>query len=372
MRILITNSFLTVYGGTQVVVRDLAIELRRQGHEPVVYSPHLGEVAEEIQNAGIMVVDNLSALTTSFDIIHGHHYQALEALLHFPSVPAVYICHGVSDRPFYFPRILRYIAVDEPCRTRLASLTGIPSEQIEIIPNAVDLARFQPREPLPSRPRRALVFSNNASASTHLPVVRRACVKTGLELDVAGLDMGKAVKNPESLLPQYDIVFAKARCALEALAVGNAVVLCDTMGVGPMVSMRNFDDLKPLNFGYKTLVNPLRPQSVRAEIERYDPQDAALVSTQVRNHSGMLDATQQWIRLYHQVIADFRNSRHDVTAEYHALRDYLSRWHYEKRIQWELQQFDKLKSVPLVGRAMNYLARRILRKWTDAWTQFSG
>ena len=39
-----------------------------------------------------------------------------------------------------------------------------------------------------------------------------------------------------TLTGDYDLVFAKARCALEAMAVGAAVVLCDTHGLGPMVT----------------------------------------------------------------------------------------------------------------------------------------
>ena len=42
LKILITNAYLATYGGTQVVVRDLACELTRQGHQVAVYCPRLG------------------------------------------------------------------------------------------------------------------------------------------------------------------------------------------------------------------------------------------------------------------------------------------------------------------------------------------
>jgi glycosyltransferase involved in cell wall biosynthesis len=151
-------------------------------------------------------------------------------LLHFRQVPAVYVCHGFrasEESPFYFPRILRYVAVDGRCKKRIESAREIPQARIEVIPNAVDLDRFQPRLPLPSRPKRALVFSNYASPRPHLPAIRSACRDLRLELDVLGVGVGAAVGNPESHLPRYDVVFAKARCALEAIAVGVAVVVCD-------------------------------------------------------------------------------------------------------------------------------------------------
>ncbi len=367
LRVLIANSYLDDYAGSQVVARDLAFELRRQGHEPAVYSPLLGQVADEIRNAGIVVADELSSLSGSFDIIHGQQHPALEALLHFPSVPAIYVCHGVADHPFYFPRFLRYVAVDERCRKRLESVSGIPAERIEMIPNAVDLARFQPRGPLPSKPSRALVFSNNAGASSHLPAVRKACAQAQMELDVVGLQAGNPMRDPETILPNYDIVFAKARCALEALAVGNAVVLCDFMGLGPMVSTRNFNDLRPMNFGAGVLVNPLRPQLIKAEIERYDPNDAALVSRTVRSRNGIIQAAQRWISLYAAAIEEFRCSEHNLGAEYRAIAEYMSKWNYGKRIEWERQQLAKLQSVPVVGGILHRAARHILGKWTSGW-----
>ncbi len=56
-----------------------------------------------------------------------------------------------------------------------------------------------------------------------------ACRRTQLTLDVIGAESGSVSTRPQDVLGQYDMVFAKARCALEALAVGSAVVLCDTI-----------------------------------------------------------------------------------------------------------------------------------------------
>jgi Glycosyltransferase Family 4 len=367
LRILITNVCLDGYAGTEVVVRDLAIELSRHGHDPVVYSPKLGPVADEIRNAGITVTDRLDSLTSVPDLIHGHHHQAMEALLHFPSVPAVYVCHGAKgydEAPFYFPRILRYVAVDNRCKKRIASVPEIPPARIEVIWNPVDLARFQPRGPLPPTARRALVFSNNAGLSTHLPQVRKACRQAGLELDVIGARSGNAVPNPETLLPGYDIVFAKARCALEAMAAGNAVVLCDSMGLGPMVSTANFDQLRPMNFGAGVLVDPLRPELIRRAMERYDPNDAAAVSQRVRKEAGLMETTRRWVDLYTDVIEEFRHSERDVSQEFQALSVYFKDWSYGRRIDWERQQVRRVGSVfrrvPLVGGTLHRMARGVL------------
>ena len=96
------------------------------------------------------------------------------------------------------------------------------------------------------------------------PVIREACIRAGLRLDTVGIGSGNPLANPEHVLPRYDIVFAKAKAAMEAMAVGNAVVLCDFAGVGPMVSPENFAQLLPMNFGFQALTQPLTPDNVKS------------------------------------------------------------------------------------------------------------
>ena len=79
------------------------------------------------------------------------------ALLRFADVPAVYVCHdryGQSAFAPRFPRILRYVAVDVTCRDRLIFEDGIEDARTLLLPNSVDLKRFERRPPLPAKPRR--------------------------------------------------------------------------------------------------------------------------------------------------------------------------------------------------------------------------
>lgn len=370
LKILITNADLSDYAGTQIVVRDLALELFRQGHQPIIYSPKLGAIAEEIRNAGIAVTDRLTSLDITPDIIHGQHYAAIDTWLQFPTVPAIHVCHGSkasAEDPLCFPRVLRYVAVDEPCKHRIESVAGIPPERVQIIYNAVDLERFQPRPLLPAKPRRAVVFSNNADNTTHLPAIQKACKQAGLQLEVIGCRSGNSLPNPERVLRGYDIVFAKARCALEAMAAGNAVVLCDHMGLGEMVSSKNVDALRPMNFGAGVLVRPLKPELIRAEIDKYDATDAARVCQRIRSQAGLADAARCWIKVYTEVIEEFSRTPRDVNAEFRALGAYWNQWNYQRRVEWEREQLRKLESIPLVGKPLLLFARRWLGKWSKGW-----
>lgn len=366
LKILITNIVFDGYTGTEIVVRDLASELKRQGHQPFIFSRKLGPISREVQHLDVEVSSDLASLRTVPDIIHGHHHPPfIEALLRFPGVPAVSVCHDATsrhDEPFHYPRILRYVAVDERCRKRVEKTAGIPLSRITVILNAVDLERFRGREPLPSKPKRALIFSNQTG---QVPAIRSAARRMGLELQVLGLGAGNAIPNPESMLPHYDIVFAKARCALEAMAVGNAVVLCDCGGCGPMVTSENFDRLRSMNFGQGVLLNPLQRTHIEAQIERYNCDDATAVSQRVRVEAGLRSATQHWLALYADVLAEFRETNIGSASEFSALSDYLHQWNYEARVDWEREQLQRLQTVPLVGNNLLPLGKRVLTWWKD-------
>lgn len=310
MRILLTNHTLACRTGSELYVLELATKLLARGFSPIVFSPLLGDLAAELQAAGIPVVDDLAAMDAPPDVIHGqHHAEAMTALLHFPGVPAVYVCHGAlpwEEVPPHFPRILRYVAVDLTVHERMTGDWRIPPARTEILLNFVDLARFRPREPLPARPGKALVFSNNASESTHLPAVREACARHDIAVDVAGIASGTPVERPEEILPGYDLVFAKARAALEAMAVGAAVILCDAPGSGPLVTAAELGGLRRRNFGFRVLSEPLAAETLAAQIERYDPADAAEVSRRIRATAGIDAAVDRYLEIYQQVIAEHR------------------------------------------------------------------
>ena len=71
MNILITNRVLAGRSGTEVVVRDLALGLRQRGHHPVVYSPVLGPMADEIRANDVPVYRDLREVTARRTLFTG-------------------------------------------------------------------------------------------------------------------------------------------------------------------------------------------------------------------------------------------------------------------------------------------------------------
>ena len=124
-----------------------------------------------------------------------------------------------------------------------------------------------------------------------------------------GRGLGRAANHPELLLNRYDLVFAKAKASMEAMAVGAPVVLCDFGGLGPMVRADEFERLRSLNFGFEAFVNELTPEGVIREMERYDTIDAARVRDLVRATCGLEDAVTDLVNVYRQVIEECPPSR---------------------------------------------------------------
>ena len=383
LHILITNNTLAGHMGSELYVRDLASSLLKRGHTPIAYSTNLGAVARELRKMTVPVIDDLGLLSAPPDLIHGqHHVESMTALLHFPDVPAVFFCHGWlpwEEIPPQFPRILRYVAVDHTCRDRLIHEHAIPEERVRVILNFVDLQRFNARARLPARPQRALVFSNYMGEGTGLGAIREACRRRGIELDAIGAGVGRIDTHPEERLGRYDLVFAKARCALEALAVGTAVVLCDAVGAGPMVTAGNLDQLRQLNFGVRALQERIRPDVIEREVARYDPEDAAEVSRRIRAEAALEPAVDEIVALYQEVLKEHSSrSGSDAAGESRAAAAYL-RWvttHLRNERQSLLETNDHLRRsagnaaparlrdwvvrVPVLGPSARFLVRKAL------------
>jgi len=326
LTVLITCRELVHFAGSQTYTRDVAEVLREWGHVPVVYSPRLGEVADGLRRRGVAVIDDLERLGALPDVIHAQHqFEAMAAMLRFPRVPAVFVCHGWlpwQEAPPQFPSLLRYVAVDALRRDRLVLEHGVAPGAVEVLPNFVDLERFAPRPPLPDRPRRALLFSNEApERGGWTDAVASACAAAGIGLELVGLRSGRPEPAPEARLGRYDLVFARGRGALEAMAVGAAVVLCGVEGMGEMVTSDGFSALRDLNFGLLALRPPVDAAALRREIERYDPADVRRLRDRVRDEHDRRAGVRRLVELYREAIAAVDGGRWSADHSERCLRD---------------------------------------------------
>ncbi|MEA2328129.1 MAG: hypothetical protein QOJ84_2769 [Bradyrhizobium sp.] len=368
MRVLIAGQWLDDIGGVQTYERDLASWLLAGGHSVVIFSARFGKAAHELNRRSIPVTDDLRTITAPIDVIHGDSpLETMAALLHFSDTPAIFVCHGwgrLTRTGPHFPRILRYVAVDDTCADRLLLREGIAPEKVSVILNGVDLDAFQQRGPLPAKPRRAVVFGNAAHELTFLPMIREACRRASIDLDVVSGMAGTAVSDPQSILGRYDLAFAKAKCAMEAMACGLAVVLCDDTGVGGMVRAADLDRLRRLNFGIRSLQKPLSVDTILEELALYDADDARSVSNSIRQAASSTGLHQSLFSLYQAVVEEHSRTGGDGRlAESQAAAAFLQRLALQEHQRWDDfwslgKAAQRMLKIPVVGP----LARRAIRR----------
>jgi hypothetical protein len=190
-------------------------------------------------------------------------------------------------------------------------------------------------------------------------------------VDVAGAGMNTTASHPEFLLRQYDLVFAKARCALEALAVGSAVILCDAVGSGPLVTTSELDRLRRLNFGMHTLNKKVDANQLAQQIARYDADDATEVSRRIRADAGLESVVDDALTLYGDVKKNLCNwTESNWSNENRAVAEYL-RWltlmTRQKQAETEailtnsptLKLRDRLGRLPMMESLLRRLSRLV-------------
>jgi hypothetical protein len=328
MKVLITNYRLNRRGGTQKIVRDLALGLSARSHSVAAYSSVVDDAGNSLSDDGVTIVSDLAELPFQPDIIHAqHNLDAMTAIMAFPKVPAIYCCHGATEpekQPLH-PRILRYVAITPTMRMRMAAESGIDEASIDVISNAVDLRQFSNTRTPPDQPRRAAVYSSLVGPDSAISLtIAEAAAMVGLELDFRGARAGaRPVHTPETELLDYDIVFAAGKSAIDAMACGCVVIVVGSTGCGELVRTENLERLCLANFSIPMNSPPPQATRILEQIRRYSAADAAETTRRLRTMADFEKYLDRFTALYEQVIAISRERVDDRLAEQRASANYL-------------------------------------------------
>lgn len=173
-------------------------------------------------------------------------------------------------------------------------------------------------------PQRALLFGNSPLPGEFLSRLRQACHRCGLALDFAGKPFDNPIASPEDVLPDYDIVFAAGRSALEALASGCAVIPCAAHGCSAMVMPDEVARWRAVNF-----ISPkcnLLPstQSIAKIIRSYHPRTAAAVTENIREICDFRITCTLLETCYQESLVEWNAASCSADAEATAFSHYLS------------------------------------------------
>ena len=278
MRILMTNICLVARTGTELVTVEAALRLVAGGDTVAVYTPAKGATAGLLTPGGVLVTDRIRDLAGfAPDLLHGHHNTPfLVARAAFPGVPATWSCHDFRspwDRPPPPATAQIFIAHSTETAQRLRIEGGVDPARIRMLPNAADLEACAPPA-VPPPPLSALLIGKGEQSAA-FPALAEALRARGWQVTAVGPGLGETVSNLPELMARHAVVISSGRAALEALGAGCAVVCADARGLAGLVTSANFHSLRRRNFGGATLLRPLDPALVLAELDAIDPADQA-------------------------------------------------------------------------------------------------
>ncbi|MDP4775725.1 MAG: glycosyltransferase [Opitutales bacterium] len=333
MRVLLANGRLGFRSGSEVHTRDLALALHGRGHDVSVFVGVLREDDDvrTLRSAGVLVTDDLDALSAIPDVIQGHQLpETTLACLRFPRSPALQVCHDATNgRDAAGPSwmIQRRAAVDDYCRERVHRETGTPLSEIDVLFNPIDLSYFKERGLPPGTPPvKAVLFHGSKETGPVVETVAKACRRAGISLDVLGPGTGLFATDPASILSRYDLVFGKARCALEAMASGAHVILMGPQGLGPRPDLTNFEALLRRNFGRSLLTENLDKESLVRKIRELDASNSAELTRLVRGRCDSAKLAELMEGLYLRVAS--------IKTHRRGWRSWLLGWWARTRLSW--------------------------------------
>jgi hypothetical protein len=311
MRILMTQRELCHRGGSEMFTIEVAVELKRRGHDVAVFSPRFGDLGKFLLAGGVWLKSTLEEIPWTPEVIHGqHHLQAVAAFTRFDRAPAIYHCHGLGpwvEKPPAHPRIRYYVMMSPAMALRVEPEFGLPRERIVTIANFVNLRRFSRVRSAPARLRRALLFGNDKLSADERFSLEDACTQESLTLDYIGVAYGNPQARPEVLLLDYDLVFAVGKCAMEALASGCAVIPVCAGQAGHLVTLENFTEWAFSNFSppyYFRSAAQINANWLRSELRGYAAEDVSGVSARLRQEYDLEKAVDRLEMIYENAISD--------------------------------------------------------------------
>jgi hypothetical protein len=151
-----------------------------------------------------------------------------------------------------------------------------------------------------------LVFSNYANDKNYLTEIKKACLQCGLNLDIIGKESGNPIIVPENHLFKYDIIFAKAKAAMEAISVGAGVIICDSKGLAGMVTTDNLSHYRKFNFGMKLMTRTAHEKLIIEEIKKFDAKNVEEVTRILRSEIDVHKVINQLLDIYKESIVKFK------------------------------------------------------------------
>lgn len=269
MRLLLASNHLGL-GGSESYLLTVAEQLDRLGHEATFFAVEMGAGAELARSRGFAVVD-AGGLAGEFDAaLVQDAGVALQLASRHPGLRQVFVAHSESFDLQLPPQLEGMVAaavvLNDRVLARLRAL-ALPIPVLRLR-QPIDIERFVPAAPLPERPRRALLLSNNPVAD-RMRMLEAACEELGLELVRVGGEAGQS-SDPRAALLSAEIVIGYGRSILEAMACGRAAYVYDRHGGDGWVTAESYPEIEAAGFSGRSGREIVDAAALLDDLRRYE------------------------------------------------------------------------------------------------------
>jgi hypothetical protein len=268
VRFVLGNRLMAHAGGTETHLVTIGDQLLRLGHEVVIYSPELGPFADYARRRGLEVLDQPRELPDECDVVFAQDGLVVYDLAkRYPrAVTAFRICGDIFDfqSPPQVDGIVDLVVVLSDRYARLAQACAVEAPILRLrVP--VDVDRLTPVGAIRERPRRAVILGNYPD---RIQTVKEAWEPRGIEIGQIGgaqqrYDLAAALENA-------DIVVAKSRAALDAMACGRAVYVLDTFGGDGWVTPDAYAAMEADHFAGQSTDRVIGTAELQRDLADYD------------------------------------------------------------------------------------------------------
>jgi glycosyltransferase involved in cell wall biosynthesis len=211
-----------------------------------------------------------------YDVALINHNTTLKEILKGNRIKKIiFTSHGVKpDLEQPIAGADKYVAVSEEVQENL-KIKGFESV---VIRNPIDCDEFRPVKPINEKLKYILYISNYQEDRT-FKIIKEAC--RGYHFTVIGKNM--PVNNMSEWINNADLIIGLGRSCLEAMACGRNVVVYDHWGGDGFVTPETMLEFRKNNCSGRRYAYDYTPEQLRAEIEKYNPEQG------IRNRQYVLE-----------------------------------------------------------------------------------
>ena len=297
MKILLTNAFLDLPGGTENWVKTMGSALQKKNHEIYIYSPSKGKFSQHLEEIGFDVWDTFDN-QMSFDAAIINHSVCLREIIsqRKRSYPLVFTSHGPFEeleKPINGADL--YVSVSEETQTRSSNL-GFKSI---LIRNPINTDIYTAKEPTNTSIKNILLVSHRQNKAK---IYKKLAKTLKAKLFCIGHKNKKLSYEVYNEINQVDLVLSLGRGCLEAMSCERNVIVAGQFGLDGYIDNNSILELRENNCsGRRYNHDSFTLKDLLEEVNKYHREQGKKNREYILKNNDYLEIAEQYLELINSV-----------------------------------------------------------------------